>query len=315
MANFARTNMQLLDDNIEWEKSGGFRKTCYNLPNGRTIRVRFITDPSTMDADHGWCVYREVNAWNGLIGDIKMPNGLKEFPVDDFDIVEPFPGELRKVRKKDLYQMRVKPSRFDMEDGRNFASASTKIITSVVFEGGSLEKEDKWNPPVGQVILLKWGKRAFDLLESKLEDRRDEDPNFTLAGTVWEILVEGTGINSKLSMSRVKNPEPMDLPDPLDTVDYVNNIRRQAEKFIDSLDGAAESYVVEDTVVESEEDVTNAYEANRANIAAAAQIEWENVSLARIRAKLKEQGVFTGPKPTRDELIALAKEHLDGSAA
>lgn len=315
MANFARTNTQLLDDNIEWEKTGGFRKSCYALPNGRTIRVRFLSDPSTMDADRGWCVYREVNAWNGLIGDIKMPNGLKEFPVDDFDIIEPFPGELRKVRKRDVYQMRVKPSRFDQEDGRNFASAATKIITNVVYEGGDLEKDPKWNPPVGQQILLKLGKRVFDLLESKLEDKRDDDPSFSLTDTVWDLTVEGTGINSKLSMRRVNDPDPIDLPDLIDTVDYVNNVRRQAEQFIDSLDGAADTFHVEDPVVESEESVTDAYEANRSNVAAAATIEWENVSLARIRAKLKEKGVFTGPKPTREELVALANEHLNDPAA
>ena len=316
MANFARSSKVLLDDSIEWEKSGssGFRKTMWAMPNGRPIRVRFITDPDNMDHDHGWCVYREVNAWNGLIGGDKMPAGLKEFPVDDFDIIEPSPGEIRKVRKKDLYQQRVVPSTYDQADGRNFASASTKIITSVVYEGGDLEKDSKWNPNAGQMIILKFGKKAYEQLQAAFESKRDEDDAFTPVGPAWDILIEGTGMNIKLSLRKVKDSIPIDMPDPIDAVDFVNHLRKQAEDYIDSLDGAAPefSYQAEEAI-ESEEDITDTFESNRA-ATPAGPIDWENVSLARIRAKLKDAGVVAGPRATRDELIALAAQHLTDAA-
>lgn len=295
---------------MEWTKGGGTKKICWTLPQGRKIRVRFVTDPATMQADHGWCMYREVNAFSGLIGGAEMPNGLKEFPVDDFEITtDPETGRRMKTRKKDPLLARVRPSKWDMEDGRNYASARDRVVCNVVYENGELEKKEQYNPSEGQLILLKMSKSAYGDLKNAFETYKDVDENFTPIGQVWDLLIDGKGATARLVVSRVKGEPPVDVPDPIDTVAWVNDLRAAVEQFVENLDGgiAAEGTQVVSRD-EEEIEIVEQYEANLTS--APAGVDWTSIAPAAIKRKLTEKGVQVPARIRNDELIELAKREL-----
>lgn len=313
MANYANIDEDLLNGDVEWAKSSGSKKVCWSLPAGRKIRVRFVTDPATMGADHGWCLYREVNAFSGLIGGADMPNGLKEFPVDDFEIIaDPETGRRMKTRKADPLLKRVRPSKWDMEDGRNYASARDRVVCNVVYEGGDLEKKEQYNPGPGQLILLKMSKSAYGDLKNAFETYRDVDDAFTPVGSAWDLLIEGKGATSRLLVSRVKGEPPVDVPDPIDTVRWVNDLRTAAERFVAELDyGMTEDGI---SVEYGEDAVVEQFEANVTQPRDAG-VDWTSIAPTAIKRALLADNVSVPARIRTDELIELARAHnLDPAA-
>lgn len=314
MANFANVDDDLLNGEVEWSKSGGSKKICWSLPQGRKVRVRFVTDPATMSADHGWCLYREVNAFNGLIGGAEMPNGLKEFPVDDFEIVtDPETGRRMKTRKNDPLLKRVRPSKWDMEDGRNYASARDRVVCNVVYEHGELEKKEQYNPSSGQSILLKMSSSSYKDLKNAFDTYRDVDENFTPIGQVWDLLIEGKGATARLMVTRVKGEAPINMPDPIDTVAWVNDLRSSAERFVFGLDSAAEDEGTQAFYGDDEADIVEQYEANVTSAGNAGGVDWTSIAPTALKRKLVAEGVTVPQRIRNDELIELAKSHLNGA--
>lgn len=312
---YAHTDEDVLE--TEWVKGSGFKKVTFNLPKGKKIRVRFVTDPASMALDHGWCAYREVTAYNGLVGGYDLPNGMREIPVDDFEvIVDPEDGKRKKRAKRDPIAQRVRPGKFDLQDGRSFASASDKVIGNVIYIEGNLEKKTQYDPAPGTHILLKFSKSAFQDILTTFATYRDADVNFDPTAATWDLLVDGTP--TRLIITRVKGEPPVDdLPDPLDTVVWVNDLRKAVEKAVEEIDAAAEGTMLDpdgDGVVEEEgeilEDFVAAHQTD--TVHAESGVDWSDMPPATIKRKLAalKPPVSVPAGISRPDLIELAKQHL-----
>jgi len=296
-----------MNGEVEWMKSSGNRKVCWSIPAGRKIRVRFVTDPATASADFGWCIYREVNAFSGLIGGEEMPPGLKEFPVDDIEILtDPETGRRMQTRKPDILLKRVRPDKYAREDGRNYASARDRVVGNAVYEDGDLEKNTQYNPSPGQHILLKMSKTAYGDLKKAFAIYNNADPNFTPIGAVWDLIIEGKGATSRLIVTRVNGEPPIDMPDPIHTVAWVNDTRAAAEKFIFGLDGAREE--VTESFYGDDDEIVDQFEANITS--ASSEIDWTSIAPTSLKRKLIAVGVNVPQRIRNDELIELGKLHL-----
>jgi hypothetical protein len=309
MANYGYVDEDLMNGEVEWMKSSGSRKVCWSIPSGRKIRVRFVTDPATLSADFGWCFYREVNAFNGLIGGAEMPNGLKEFPVDDLELLtDPETGRRMQTRKPDILLKRVRPSKWDMEDGRNYASARDRVVGNAVYESGDLEKNTQYNPAPGQLILLKMSKTGYGDLRKAFAIYKNADPNFTPIGAVWDLVIEGKGATARLIVTRANGEPPVDMPDPIDTVAWVNDLRASAEKFVFGLDSAAQEEGTTSFYGDDDE-IVDQFEAN-VTAQGVGVIDWTSIAPTALKRKLVAVGVNVPQRIRNDELIELGKLHL-----
>lgn len=276
-------------------ESGTFRP-IYNLAKGTTI-VRFLTDKETMDEDHGWYIYREVAAFDGLKGGFQLPGNLKTFPVfDQIIFTDPTTGERKRrngPRGTDpLFELVVPSSAYPPADG--IVKASDKVAINILNEEGK------------HVILRISGARAKELLTA-FNLYRDMDPNFTCTAYPWQLTLSGTGVNTTLSVKPLRDEPPVDLPEPYDLVEVFTEMRQEVEDFVNGLSGNSQDeladeddYVVADTfeekvaAIEIEEDVRMKYSA---------------VSPVRLKTLLTKAGVQIPPRSTHATLIELAVAH------
>lgn len=284
-------------DEVQWVQRNTKQFTyCRNIPgNGSAVRVRFITDPLALTPEtiDSWYFFREVDTYRGgLIGGEKMPRHLTRFPV--FDVKQNDDGTLERAR--DLYLARVAASsENDISNGRTFASATTRVLTSVMFEAGRFDNGE-YQPQPGQVMLLKLAKTWYESLKGrwskmKLEHGLDWSPvGLTKA---WDLQLTGSGLQMRLSIAEAE-VTPMEIPAPIDAGAYVAGIRQEAEAYIDGLDGVVtkQSYDIDEDISMDE------------------PTDWDNTGNEAIKAALTKNGVMFSPKASRPELIKLAKTRL-----
>jgi len=261
-----------------------------------TTTVRFVTDKETMNEDHGWLIYREVAAFDGLKGGFELPTHLRTFPVFDQVIVtDPETGE-RKRRKgprgTDPLLELVAPSvKFPPVDG--IVKASDKVAVNIINQEGK------------HVVLKLSGARARELFTA-FNLYKEMDPNFTCTAYPWQLTLSGTGINTTLSVKPLRNEPPIDLPEPYDLVEMFNDIRKEVEDYVNSLSGTQEESVDQDDYADAD-----SFEETIAAIDVSEDLytKYSAVSPVRLKTLLTKAGVSIPPRSSHATLIELAVAH------
>lgn len=283
-----------IDGYSQPQKDNSTFRPIYRLERGTTI-VRFLTDKETMSVDHGWHIYREVAAFEGLRGGFQLPGGLKEFPVNDQIIVEdPDTGEKRRQyapRGTDpLLELVVPSLRFPPADGR--VKGQDKVAVNVLTEEGR------------HIILKMSSARAKDLFRA-FNNYREMDENFSCTQYPWALTVRGEGLNTTLTVKPIKNEAPVELPEPFDLVEVFASIRSEVEDYVRSLSDAH----VEVVTAEEEHDVVDAYEEAVVEAEPTEEDKYAAISDIRLKTLLTSAKVSIPPRSTRSALIALAIAH------
>lgn len=279
-------------------KSEGSNYTpIYRLKKGTTT-VHFVTDPWTMKSDHGWHIYREVSAFDGLFGGFMLPNGMKEFPVNDQIIVtDPETGERRRQyapRGTDPLIDLVAPStKFPPADGR--VKGSDKLAVNVIDEEGK------------HIVLKMSGARGAELLRA-LNNLHAMDDSFTATSFPWQLTLSGTGAASALTIKPLKSEPPVDLPEPYDLVELFGQIRSDVEAFVNSLRGDNS----EANAVSENHETVDLFEDSivTAEAVVPSQDKYSAMSDVRLKTLLTKAGVTVPPRSTRGTLIELAINNL-----
>jgi hypothetical protein len=313
MSDFAYTDDDTID--TEWTSTGMGKEIVFAPRMNEELTVRFVTDPSTKAADHGWCMYREADGFPGLIGNYDLPDGLKLVPVKDFK-VEYDPSLERNVKKAavDPILQRMRPSQENVEKGLKYPDVAEKFLTNVIYLGGNVKKNPKYNPVVGQHIVLKLSKTLADELMKAFANYRKIDPTWSAAGKVFTILSHSRPV--KYRVEYLSDYVPADeLPEPLDTVAWVTDLRRAVEKAVEAIDnGLINPTIVEDSIVGTDLDPAGEDEIVQDFVdGREAEIDWNSLPPATIRRKLNQAGVPTAAGLHRNELVALAKAHLQNA--
>lgn len=282
-----------IDGYAQPQKDNSTFRPIYRLERGTTI-VRFLTDKETMGTDHGWHIYREVAAFDGLRGGFQLPSGLKEFPVNDQIIVEdPETGEKRRQyapRGTDpLLELVVPSLRFPPADGR--VKGQDKVAVNVLTEEGR------------HIILKMSSARAKDLFRT-FNNYREMDENFSCTQYPWALTVRGEGLNTTLTVKPIKNEPPVELPEPYDLVEVFASIRSEVEDYVRSL---SDTHV--EVVAEEEHDIVDAYEEAVTEAEPTDEDKYASLSDVRLKTLLTKANVSIPPRSTRSALIALATAH------
>lgn len=276
---------------------------CHQLPLDERITMRLLSDPTSPDAGDSWFVYREVNAWLGLVGGHQMPGSVKQFPLID---------------GQDPYWARVAVSPEELAKGRTRAASSQKVITSVIFESGRISKNEQYMPEPGTTILLKLSKIWFERICEKIAEKRMElgdDWSPIGPNKVWLVRTSGS-FRDGFSIELVVREDglPMDLPEPLDGRGWVLRKREQAVEFIDSLDFGSPKAVQAQEAQIVDDFIDNRMEAKPSGDALPVSLDddiaWAELSNGRIKQALDAARIAYSPRATRPELIELAKQHL-----
>lgn len=271
-------------------------RPIYRLSKGTTI-VRFLTDKETMNEDHGWYIYREVAAFDGLKGGFELPSGIKEFPVND-QIIETNPETGERKRRKGprgtdpLFELVAPSSMYPPADG--VVKASDKVAVNILNEEGK------------HVILKMSGARAKELFTA-FNLYTEMDPDFTCTAFPWQLTVSGTGVNTTLSVKPLRNEPPVDLPEPYDLVEVFGSIRKEVEDYVNGLSSNTQDELVdadEYAVSESFEETVAAIDVEED-----VRMKYSAVSPVRLKTLLTKAGVTIPPRSTHATLIELAVAH------
>lgn len=273
----------------------------YSLPSGKRLSLRLLADPTDM-ADNAWFGYREVDAWNGLVGGITMPGGLRQFPLID---------------GKDPCYERVALSADDIEKGNKRASVSQRVITTVVYEGGDISKNEAYMPVPSTPILLKMARRWYEAIQSKIEEKRIElGDDWSPVGPtkLWLVKVSGSfGSGYSIELAVKEDAPPMDLPGLLDAQAYLVSWRRKTEEFVLSQDRFMDvtrqdpsEELADRLIAQQDEQPSGA----GPDVIGDDSSEWDDLSSKNLRDALDRGNVAYSPRATRSELIELAKRHL-----
>lgn len=281
-------------DGYSRSKSVTYRPITW-LERGTTI-VRFVTDKETMNEDHGWLIYREVAAFDGLKGGFDLPTHLRTFPVYD-QIVEIDPETGKRTRRNgprgtDPLLDLVAPSvKFPPADG--IVRGSDKVAVNIITEDGQHK------------VLRLSGPRAKELFNA-FNLYKEMDPNFTCTAFPWQLTLSGTGASTTLNVKPLRDEPPINLPEPYDLVEMFGEIRKEVEDFVDNLSSSQESVVVEDDYADADtfEETVAAIDVNED-----LRSKYSAVSPVRLKTLLTKAGVSIPPRSTHASLIELAIAH------
>jgi hypothetical protein len=290
---FTTLDDDLLNAGIDgYVKSGGSSyNPIYPLKSNEERRVYFVTDPWTKNEDYGWFSYRAVAAFEGLRGGYQLPNGCKEFPVNDQEIVVDSDGVRRRKsapRGTDPILELVAPStKYPPADGR--VKGTDKYAVNVIDEEGN------------HIILTMSGARGSELVRI-IAGFREVDDTFTCTKYPWVLKVIGGPGSYSLTAKPLPKEPPIELPDPINIKEVMTGIRHQVEVFVKSLTGdqsVEEAVVVEDSIVDTFE----------SSVATSAE-DYTTMSAVRLKALLTKKGVAIPPRCTQPALAELAASHL-----
>lgn len=297
-------------------EGGGFKNIIYRPKADKPVIIRFLTnplDPPTRLDDDGnevnmdWVTYREVGAFDGMLGGYEMKGGPYEFPVFDLEYLPD--GRRRSApRGTDLLYESVLPKVNDQKKGYTRAQANDMVaFNAIVVDGDFGQKKAEYNPQPGQHIIMKLtGDKARSLmlqLETKMEEHEDLDPTTG----AWQIHLVGADRSQTLMLTRkTKNIDELDFePELIDVPAYLNEIRDAAEAKWDEVRGVAEE--PEDFGGDDDDDVVDEFEEKVATPPAA---DYAVMSPARLKKLLTDAGVDIPPRATTAKLIELAQANL-----
>jgi hypothetical protein len=290
-----------MDEDLLLAGLEGYAKTesatyrpIWRLKQGTTI-VRFLTDKETMNEDHGWHIFREVAAFDGLKGGFQLPGNIKEFPVfDQITVTDPETGERKRQyapRGHDpLLEMVAPSSKFPPADGR--VKGQDKVAVNILNEEGK------------HVVLKMSGARARELFTA-FNLYKDMDPNFSCTAYPWRLTVSGTGVNTTLSVKPIKDEPPVNLPEPYDLVEFFAEIRQEVEQYVL---GLSNNTIDEDEIAIFDNNAADSFEeaviesVNEETL----RDKFNSVSDVRLKTLLTKAGVTVPPRSTRSTLIELA---------
>ena len=297
-----------------WAGSEGGAPQTYRPKADKPVIVRFLSNPLnppveiTEDGDTipvDWVPYREVGAFDGLLGGLEMKGGPYEFPVYDI-VVNEFGQRMNAPRGTDLLFDSVLPKPRDAKDGRTRAKASDMVAFNAICVGGEWgSKKSDFDPKPGQHIVMKLsGAKARQLLEqllSKVEEDEDLDPT----SGAWQIMLKGADQSQTLILTRKTKGIPvLDYePELINVIEHLNAIRDAAETKWELLKNT--SIDIDEDFNDDDEDDVDAFEE-----AAAATTDYSVMSPARLRKLLTDANVEIPPRATTAALIKLATDNL-----
>lgn len=300
---------EVADAGVEgYVRSGSGRPRIESLKGGETVICYFVTDPDEGTAQGDWINYREVSAFQGFKGGLEAPNGLKEFPVIDQEIVEVDGKKVRRFRRNNdgspadwLLDQVAPPTKFKTKSGK--AEGRDKTIFNIVDSEG-VHKLVKVSGTVGKAI------------RKQVKTIAAINKGFTLLNQPWKLTIVGTGATQDVSLSPIDESYPEDLrPEkPIDAREVLQKIRDDAEAYYkNALSEGTDTFDDEDdagwTVAEpaAEADVTPVETA-----AAEVEVEpevvdvWKDVKPAQIKEALTTAGVEFPDNATKSALTRLA---------
>lgn len=305
----------ILDMGLDaYERSVSMSGPRFYAITGRTdAYLQFLSNPwdipkDTDGKDLDWVNYREVRAFNGLRTGDKMPGGLAVFPAADRKMSRSSQtGNPIIVTVNDPLMELVEPGRYD-KDGRVGAWPVRAI--NAIFIGGVIgEKDPTYEPTPGQHIIVKLSKHLSGKLKAKLQERRDEDPDFDATQFVWKISVIGEGATSDVKATKSDKSLSTESVELVDINTVINDIRMRAEIAVSNLLGGTASAVAPPPVVADIDDVDEAV----ANLTAAGLLDgsddfFHGVSDARLRKMIADAGAVAPRGASREILVNLALE-------
>lgn len=310
----------LLDDSAGWAGGGG-GDNFWNYKAGQKIEFYMVTDFWTARADHGWANWRECFAREGLAGGVELPGGLKGVPVRDFvvnqdgkrvniPIESPEADPLLRlvVPYTDKKSKRPGPQR----------PVTDKVGLNIVevADDGTLYHK----------VLVLTGPRGAKL-KRQLQSWREMVDGFSAVGRRFVLTTSGQGAAEVLSVSVVKDPPPVDIPEPIDILQKLQERREGILALVESwtgVDTSAARDIPEDPV--TAQDVTADFDPafsqgpeldpafTQPVVADLAPTEptpppYESMTDARLRSLLTKKGHTPPPKTPRAKLLEMAVEH------
>ena len=292
-----------------WASSGeGYANIARTVKTGKPVVVRFLTNPldDSRDETQDFVFYREVGAWNGLMGGLKTPNGMKEFPVNDVIYFEDG-TRASAPRGTDLLFDSVLPGKYDLQNGRNRAQAKDVLAFNVIAVDGDWgEQKEEFNPKDGQHLIAKLsGAKGRSLLEQMGALAEDEDDFDPTAGA-WRISLTGSGTQTNLILTRkTKGITPLDFePEIIHLGQWLNELRGAVDAWWEE---AKESGGNAEEFIDDDQELVDQFEQAVSN---APEVDYSVMSPARLKKLLADAGVDLPARATTAKLIELAEANL-----
>jgi hypothetical protein len=304
----------MLSDNSGYESSGG-GGGFWSLKENSTMTVYFLSDPWTKDVDHGWWIWREVSAWEGLKGDIELPGGYKTFPVRDQKVVE-INGQRRRQdinldgpEGDELLKM-VKPylPRGETKRTMPYRPVKDAIGANIV----ELSPDGTPYPP--KVIVFTKTRYSKFLEKVNLAKAMTRGGGFTLVGQPWLLQVTGKGMGEAVNLIPLLDQPPLEnVPELIDIPEALRQKRQALYDIIQSSTGiSTATYAAEDAdAAEPMEagEISAPAEPVALTDAEAREALYATWTPARFRTLLKKKGVTVDPAADLDELKELARQY------
>ena len=287
-------------DNDNEDRSPRIR--MYSVKSNTDAIVQFLNNPWD-DPDHDWFDYKELRAFGGLRGGYLLPPGLAVFPA---------------IARDPLIDL-IEPGKFD-EDGKVYPKKV--VAVNAIFLGGSMgEKNSEYEPEPGQHIILKFSIMLAQQVESKLMERRDEDPNFDCTLFAWNMRVDVPKEGGKLvyiqsTVRLTKNSEvtPIDPVEPYAIDTILGDIRARVEDAVKviNMEMASQNVIsspvtVEDPFTDDNTAVEDLENAIAAFDGAATVVDpFDGIADTRLKKLLVDAGVAAPRGASREVLINLA---------
>ena len=307
------------------------RFPVWNMDQG-SYQLQFLTDP--WDDAPDWVFYREVAAWDGVIGGGKLPAQLLRFPVSDRKEVvidgEPklqYHDRPESEPAEGAHPLSLYPCGYDpllpliapnTKYGNDRPSVSDRwAVNVVVHDWPKPKKPERKVPAEGSHLVLRIPAWQFRTLMETFEMQHDMDADFTITDKVWAVTFAGQGLEGVIK-AKLTAETPLDVTQTelIDVNEMLLSIRQAVESFVGGLVGVADTD--EFAADSSETDLSGLDEflpqAEEAE-PVSADSGWAAIRPNRIRQMLRAEGIKVPAKATKADLIEMAQEHLDANAA
>jgi hypothetical protein len=282
------------------------------MKTGQPIMFRLLNDPMVITnspdrevADSDFVYYRQVKAWDGLLGGLKMKPGLFEFPV--FDMIYFEDGTRTSApRGTDLLFDSVLPSERDLQKKFNRAPGQDVFCFNAIYLDGKFAGKDDYQPVPGQHVLIQLtGQKAEQFLE-QMEIKAEEFEDFDPTLGAWVINLTGEPPNTNLTLTRKTKGLDDSLmsvqAEPINVMQYLSEVRAAAEEHWEAQKVAVHG--AGDEGPGDEDEVVDAFES------ATQTVDYSVMSSARLKKMLSDANVEIPNRATTAQLIELAKSNL-----
>lgn len=298
-------DFELPDEVVDAGSDGYVRNTSgrpriESMKAGDSAIFYFVTDPDDGPAQGDWINYREVSAFQGFKGGIETPQGLKEFPVYDQEVVYEDGKPQRRYRRNSdgtpadwLLEQVAPPTRFKTKSGR--AEGRDKTIINVVDSEGT-HKLVKFSGTIGK--MLRKQVRSFSKVNK----------GFTLLDNPWKVTIVGQGAQQDVNLDPIDEPYP-DSIKPTEVInarEVLQQMRADIEKFYsDALAGGTSTF---DEEPDEAEDTSYAtVSPDDPEPSGMDEFDpWKDVTAVQMRTLIEDAGVEVPPKATKSAMARLA---------